>query len=174
MSTRKKRAAPEVATPDKPAAAPPLDAVERQRLLARLASVSQLTDVDMVKAVAERRYTDRPEGPLTVPPQTTTNTEYSVQYVTEPSATGTSVLVSATTTWQVPTGERYAVVQAVVRLAYTFSGLAEAPHKEVLGVFANELGAHHAWPFLRERLRTLSGDLNVPPLVLPLRKPNKP
>jgi len=155
-------------------AVPAMDPAERQRRLAALAGVSQLTDVDTVEMRGERLYGDRAEGPLSVPDVTDTNTNFTVHYSNIQSTTGASVLVGAVTQWKTPDGTVYAVVSAKIRLAYTFRDLAEPPALQVLEAFANELGTHHAWPFLRERMRTIAGDLGVAPAVLPLRMMTKP
>ena len=54
------------------------------------------------------------------------------------------------------------------RLMYSFSG--SPPSRDAFEQLASNLGVHHAWPFLRERVRTFAADLSLPPTVLPLRR----
>lgn len=56
-----------------------------------------------------------------------------------------------------------------LRVSYSFKGLSRHPPKELLTTFARQVATHHAWPFLRERARTMSVELGLPPLILPLR-----
>ncbi len=147
---------------------PPVLAQNVRELVAR----ADLEAVDTVRIVAERLYADRVHGG-TLSEASELHIELSpptVRYPTEPQASGAAILVDLVATWRGPDAVVYGQAALTVRVAYRFLGLDQAPAAKVVEEFANELGLHHAWPFLRERLRTLSAELGLPAAILPLRK----
>lgn len=137
-----------------------------------LVARADLETVDTVQLSAERLYVDRVHGgPLSQPDVLQIEIGApTVRYPTAPEATGAAILVELAVEWRGVNGVAYGRAALTMRVAYRFAGLEQAPLPATLAEFANELGLHHAWPFLRERLRTLSAELGLPPAVLPLRK----
>jgi len=151
----------------------PLDPATLQAGLRDLVAHADLVAVDVVDQRLTRPCADRLEGPLPSPAAwTTTWTLGKTLHPRVPSATGTAVLVEVRATWsdEVAPTVHLAEAHVRVRLAYVFRDLAAAPHEQVLAKFADDLGLHHAWPFLRERLHALGASMGLPPVVLPLRK----
>lgn len=143
-------------------------ALDLRGLVAR----SELTGVDVVKVSAERTWADRVHGgPLAEPEEWSIDVSAPVvRCPTEPRAEGAAILVEVGAVWRGGDGKAYGQAVVSIRVAYGFSGLAAPPSAEVVAQLGRELGVHHAWPFLRERLRGISAELGLPAVVLPLRK----
>lgn len=140
--------------------------------LRRLIAHSELTTIDFVKVSAERTWADRVHGGALAEPQEWVIDVSApvVRCPAEPRAEGAAILVELGAVWRGGDGETYGHATVTLRVAYGFSGLAAAPSAAVVAQLGSDLGVHHAWPFLRERLRGISVELGLPAVVLPLRK----
>jgi len=143
-----------------------------QAALRELVAHAELLAIDIVQQEAARPVQAPHEGLLPRSDDWTTAWQLGkTLFPRKPSATGTTVLVEMTATWSSDeVVEPLAHARARARVAYAFRDLEQPPHPQVLAAFADDLGLHHAWPFLRERLHTLGASMGLPPVVLPLRK----
>lgn len=149
----------------------PLEGLELHQALQALVGVAQLESVDVVEVAAVRKYGDRPVGQMALPDDCQAiigAPQY--HYPTTASKEGAAVLASIGVQYKDGAGEVYAELQLKIRVQYGFVGLERAPSVHLVAKLAEDLGLHHAWPYLRERLQTLSQWLGLPPVVLPLRK----
>lgn len=137
-----------------------------------LVALSELTGIDVVKVSAERVWADRVHGGSLAEPEEwiVEVSSPAVRCPSEPQTEGAAVLVEVGVVWKGGDGKVYGHAGVSVRVAYGFSGLEVAPTAEVVAQLGRDLGVHHAWPFLRERLRGISAELGLPAVVLPLRK----
>ena len=136
-----------------------------------LVACSELQGVDLVRVAVERSGGDPGLGPLPAPANWHVDVSAAeLQVPTKLVAQGVAVIVSVQAAGHDGAGRTFAKAEVAVRVAYTFAGLTVAPEVALVGKFAEELALHHAWPFLRERLRSLSGEFGLPVVVLALRK----
>lgn len=70
------------------------------------------------------------------------------------------------------TAELFARVSVRLRLVYQLREEHPPISEDLADDFAHQVVMQHAWPFFRERFRTLTAELGLTPLVLPLRRPN--
>lgn len=140
--------------------------------LRALVACSEVQAVDIVRIAVDRNGVGDPGfGPLPVPANWQTSVAVpELQCPMQPSPQGAAVIVSIEATWHDGAGHTFAKAQVAVRVSYQFAGLAVTPSFELVAMLARELGLHHAWPFLREKLRSISGEFGLPAVVLPLRK----
>ena len=139
--------------------------------LRALVGVARLDAVDIVQVAAGRKHVDRPVGAMSAPQEWTIAIgPPQYQFPTVPSSDGAAILVSVTAQCTDGGETVFAEIQVQARVQYAFVGLASAPPPEVLKKFGDDVGIHHAWPYLRDRVQTLSQWLGLPPVVLPLRK----
>ena len=98
-------------------------------------------------------------------------TELTLQAPKVPRSEGTSFIVKLECLWVAANESRpVAHVEVALRVAYLFRGLSKAPSGDLLAEFGHQAAVHHAWPFLRERVRALSNELGLPQFLLPLRQ----
>ena len=136
--------------------------------LPQLVQRARIEAVDVVGVRAERAHASPMAGLLTLPDTLKVSVDVRVQHPTVMPEERASFVVGVSCRWREPGGKAdLARVDVDVRVAYVFADVAQAPDAAMTKQFATQLAAHHAWPFLRERVRTLSGELGVP-LVLPL------
>jgi hypothetical protein len=141
--------------------------------LAALARCCRLLAVDLVRIRGERAHEHQVAGPLGLAGPLKVDVEIETAHPGEPPPlTGWAYLVVARCRWS-SVGEPAAAVAEVevaFRVAYGFEGLAEPPGAALVLRFGQDSAVHHAWPFLRERLRGLSAELGLPGFVLPVRR----
>ncbi|MBM4346149.1 MAG: hypothetical protein FJ100_22475, partial [Deltaproteobacteria bacterium] len=129
-----------------------------------LVACADLTAVDYVRVQVEREPTWSEDGgpmPEAVAQQTQVG-KPELLFPADPVKDGVAVIVQLQVRWGDVAGRTVATAAVAVRVAYRFARLSEAPSVELLGKFAEELALHHAWPFLREKLRALSGEFGLP------------
>jgi preprotein translocase subunit SecB len=137
----------------------------------KLVSAATLESIDLVKVEAQRFHDglfDARQLPTAVEYDIEASVELEVAETFQVS--GTSVLVGIAVAWKDSNGKQYVTARVTFRAAYSFQGLNVSPPEPLVKIFAQDLALHHVWPFLRERLRTFSVELGMPPLLLPLRK----
>lgn len=137
-----------------------------------LAAAAELTAIDLVQIRADRI---RPaKGQISSPDATDISLEFGVRAPRDPGGDGTSFLATVKCEWREKGSQDdpYASIGVMFRLAYNFSpdvNLPDVPER-VLLAFGDDVVLLHAWPFLRERVRTLCGEMQLPTVVMPLKK----
>lgn len=89
----------------------------------------------------------------------------------EPSKGGLSFLAAVHCEWRDEEKDLAAKILIEIRVGYSLKDGHALPDEDLAKHFAHEVAMHHAWPFLRERLRVLSGELGDA-VLLPLRPLN--
>jgi hypothetical protein len=143
---------------------------EKQMSLSDVVAVAQLATVDLVEILARR---NSPAGGGHLPlPDTAITVEIEISSPKAYHGKQASFLATVRCFWtsKDPSTEKYATASVTHRVAYEFSRDIANADPDVIKAFGEELALHHAWPFLRERLRSLSGEMGLPAVVLPLRK----
>jgi hypothetical protein len=139
----------------------------------------RLSRIDTVAAELGRRHLNAPLGPL---PEVTAVPSFAlrVRKPQPPPLGGAAFLVDAVVTWGASaeaclqgdvasTADAEAYISLTLRVLYDFPDLPSAPDAALVERLGNEAAVHHAWPFVRERLLTMSTSLGLAPFVLPLR-----
>ena len=135
-----------------------------------LVAASQLLAVETVAISAKREHDSQIGRELVLPDDLSVDVSAHAGHPKTCPQDACSFLCSVKCTWRGETNkEALASLEVVLRLSYEFRGLTEPPTTELATSFANPIAFHHAWPFLRERARTLSAEMGLPPVVLPLR-----
>ena len=144
----------------------PADVVRLREFVA----AAKLVVIDLVEMEAHREHLSASTLTLPLPPELLTNIRVSGQHQPELlGATGATFLAGLEITWSdKPTGTRLASASVTLRLAYAFDPMPKRPSQELIAAFGKDVAMHHAWPFLRERLDSLSSALGMPKVVLPL------
>lgn len=138
-----------------------------------LVASCSLLSLDTVASVAERYHAPVTRGALPMPPELDVDAQVGVRHPKDLSHEGAAILVRLDARFrpQGQDGAEVAHVMVEVRVAYAFAGLQAPPTEELIERFAAQVAAHHAWPFLRERARTLSVEIGMPAFLLPIRTP---
>jgi hypothetical protein len=137
-----------------------------------LVQCARLQNINVVGLEASREHSSITAGLLPEPPRgLDVNIQIQTHNPAQPSAESNAFLVTLDCVW-VDTKSKVplARVRVQTRLAYTFTGLGAAPSVQELAAFADGVAVHHAWPFLRERVMTLGLELQMPPVILPIRR----
>ena len=132
-----------------------------------LTRAAELKHIDLVGFQGERAN-PVVGGPLQAPDELTFRCKIGVGLPNTFPDGSISFVTEANVVWEGGDGEIQAAVTIILRLAYDLRGEGR-PTDDIVNQFATQVVVHHAWPFIRERLRTMSADLGLPPLVLPVR-----
>lgn len=168
MTTRKK---PAVGGPAENAARPAAAGPELHAKLRALVGAAELVAIDPIRVFAARSLDGGTDEAMPLPSTLTVDTQFTHRYPKALSKDGTFVLIGLACTFKDADAKVHGETLVELRLAYHFKGLSVPPDEALIDLFAREIAMHHAWPFLRERARSLGVDIGLPPLVLPLRKP---
>jgi len=140
------------------------------RSVADLVKVASLTSIDTVDLIAHRAHDRWVGGGVPLPTEFRVDTSLVVHSPNTSPIDKTSYLVVVGCKWlERGAAEPYGIVEVAIRVAYHFAGLSKAPEIGLLSQFGTEIAVHHAWPFLRERIRSASMEIGLQPAVLPIR-----
>lgn len=132
--------------------------------LADLAARAQLLAIEVVGCQSERMH-DGTVGPLRLPVDFEASIETQLRIPDAIPAGGMLFLAGAKATWR-DSVDVIAWVEVTLRLAY---GTPYDVPREIMTRFGLEVAGHQVWPFFRERIRTASVELGMPPLLLALK-----
>ena len=135
-----------------------------------LVDAAQLVSVDLVKGDYARVV--EAEAPMSTPRSLDVKVNVNVARRSQYDEGMISFLCSAVASWIVADGENaIANAGAMFRIVYRLKGIDRSLSDAEVFTFGDEVALHHAWPFLREKLKSYSVDLGLPPLLLPLQRP---
>jgi hypothetical protein len=145
-------------------------AASPQQALIDLVARTELRDVEVIRQVTERKFGGAEGGPSPMPEMTEAHTLVEVFTPNGEIRDGCAFLVSLRVTWTPPQKPKEELAHAWVglRLIYTFNGQKETIDTGTLRAFGDGVVRNQAWPFLRERVFTLSQLAGLPQIVLPL------
>jgi hypothetical protein len=132
-----------------------------------LTSRSRLESIDVVRIDLQRAHAV-PFGLLPVVAQLHLAMRSNVRIPNTLHPEGFAVLAEVELDWHDDDNTPVAALGLTLRLSYTLTEVA-AFDGDVVMRFATQVAMHQAWPFLRERVRSLSCEMGLPPLLLPLR-----
>jgi hypothetical protein len=109
-----------------------------------------------------------PEGKNSTTLEVSTRTGYRVPNAV--SGGGFAVLADIDVSWH-SNGVAVGALGVTLRVAYSTELHLDAAS---LMQFGNQVAMHHAWPFLRERVRSLSSEMSLPVVLLPIQHVGTP
>lgn len=135
----------------------------------QLVSQAKLVAIDLVELHADRSHPNV-GGPLSYPPGMAIDVRVDIALPGEQPAQQASFICAVRCAWKTSNDndESLAAVAIAFRVAYGFQ-LDEALSNDEARAFGRQVAIHHAWPFLREKVRAVTCELGLPPLLLPLR-----
>lgn len=146
------------------------------RLLQDLVSRAQLASVEVSRLAVERRFAGSEQISTPMPPALDIKTSVELFSPTTKQTTVAAFLVSLRTRWLAEEAKEKEVANAWValRMGYTFAGQEAELTPTTLRAFGEAVVRPQAWPFLRERIFTMSQLAGLPPPILPLLALNVP
>jgi hypothetical protein len=134
-----------------------------------LVAAAELLGIDLVKADYSRVPSG--DGKQGTPRDLEVDIKVEVARRESYEKEALSYLCTALASWMEPTTSAdIANAGVMFRVAYRLKGIERSLTDAELDAFGDEVALHQAWPFLRERLKSFSIELGLPPLVLPLRQ----
>ena len=134
-----------------------------------LVAAAELIAVDLVKADYSR--TPNGDGKQQNPREFEVGLTVEVARRDNYEKGALSFLCTALASWtESTTNADVANAGVMFRVAYRLKDVERPLTDAELDAFGDEVALHQAWPFLRERLKSFSTELGLPPLVLPLRQ----
>jgi hypothetical protein len=142
-------------------------------MLAELVAASKLVSIDVVRVYSERQHGDVTSGPIDwSAPDALVDVQTHLGTPAVFADDGIAFICGIKCEWRSGDNDSKRILAHVdvsVRIAYDYSAYTGIKTEALIGEFGVRVASHQSWPFLRERVRTMSAELGVPPLLLPLK-----